>query len=69
MPSLKRNKFSDDAISDSLSNRCGWLLDCLSSREIHVVTLSIFRWTNNGVSAVYLMFVASFCSSHAFDDT
>ena len=49
MAGLKRNQFSYDASSDSLSNGCGWLLDRLSSRGIHVVALSIFRWTNDDI--------------------
>ena len=46
---LKRNQFSDDASSDSLSNGCGLLLDCLSSWGIHVVASSIFRRTNDDI--------------------
>ena len=42
LPSLNRNEFNDDACSNSLSNRCGWLLDCSSSRGYHVVALYIF---------------------------
>ena len=48
MTGLKQNQFSDDASSNSLSNGCGWLLDCLlSSRGIHVVASSIFCQKNN----------------------
>ena len=50
MPSLKRNQFSDFAISDSSSNGCGWLLNCLPSRGIHVLVSSIFLRTNNDIS-------------------
>jgi hypothetical protein len=50
MTGLKRNQFSDDASSDLLSNGCGWLLDFLSSREIHVVASSIFRLTNDDIN-------------------
>ena len=47
---LKRNQqFSDDDSSDSLSNGCGRLLDCLSSRGIHVVASSIFRHMNDDI--------------------
>ena len=64
MLSLKRNEFIDDASSDSLSNGCGWLLDCcLSSCEIDVVALSIFLQMNDD-SDVSLMLAASFCSGH-----
>jgi hypothetical protein len=49
MTALKRNQFRDDASSDSLPNGCGWLLDCLSSRGIHVVASSIFRGTNDDI--------------------
>ena len=50
MTGLKRNQFSDDGSIDLLSNGCGWLLDCLSSRGIHVVALSIFRRTNDDIN-------------------
>ena len=49
MTGLKRNQLRDDASSDSLSNGCGWLLDCLSSRGIHVVASSIFPRTNDDI--------------------
>ena len=53
MPSLKQNKFIDDARSSDalLSNRCGLLLDCLSSQGIHSVALYVFLcWTNDDSS-------------------
>ena len=49
MTGLKRNQFRDDASSDYLPNGCGWLLDWLSSRGIHVVASSIFRRTHDDI--------------------
>ena len=47
MPNLKRNEFIDDAIGGLLLIGCGWLLDCLSSRGIHVLASSKFLWTSD----------------------
>jgi hypothetical protein len=43
MPNLKQNVFIDDESSDLSSNGCGWLLDFLSSRGIHVVSSYLLR--------------------------
>ncbi len=42
--------YDDDAISDSLSNRCGWMLDDSTSGGTHVVTLYIFLQMNDDTS-------------------
>jgi hypothetical protein len=48
MSSLKRHgEFIDDTSGGSLLIGCGWLLDCFSPREIHVLALSMFLWMNN----------------------
>jgi hypothetical protein len=54
LPSLKRNEFVDDTCSDSSSNGCGWLLDCLSSCGFHIVASCIFLWMNDDSDISYV---------------